>query len=161
MVAMARTLDWRWLLVVVPWALVPLIDLRRRRDAGAILLDIGGSGDRWHVLAYCGMVVAGGFAGMFSGYGAVFPAFFVFLGVGAGFITWRTRRFQLCETGFWSAGRLIPWERIESYAITAIGSLNLKISGKSPKFCCDVPQALRPRAEDLLASKCCVFEAKA
>jgi hypothetical protein len=90
----------------------------------------------------------------------MFDASLIFVGAGIGFIAWWTTRFQLCEAGFWRAGRLILWSDIEGYEITEIGALSLKVNGKSLKFYCDVPPAIRQQAEELLASKRKALQAK-
>lgn len=85
----------------------------------------------------------------------------VFLGVVSGSIASGTRRSQFREAGFWAAGRLIPWGKIDAYEISAIGSLSLKRQVKSFEFFCDVPPALRQQAGDLLASKCQALQPRA
>ncbi|MGB7759835.1 MAG: hypothetical protein WBL61_08405 [Bryobacteraceae bacterium] len=72
-----------------------------------------------------------------------------------------TRRFQLREAGFWRAGRLIPWDKIEGCEISARPALHLKMLGDRMKYCCDVPPALRSKAEETLASKCQALQPRA
>jgi uncharacterized membrane protein YobD (UPF0266 family) len=154
MIAVPVAAHWRWLPLVAPWLLALLLGLWRRRGTGAVLIDMGGSKDRGFLFVFSTALVVLGIVGIFRTHRIVLDTSLVLAGVGVGLITWQTMRFQLREAGFWSGNRLIPWDKIEAFEVSEIGSLSLKLSGKSQKFYCDVPPALRQQAEDLLASKC-------
>jgi hypothetical protein len=139
----------------------PFFDLWRVGRAGAISLDLGGSAGRWFYWLFAGLVAAGGIGSFFFGRGTVLHVPVVFFALGVGVVVWRTERFQLREAGIWCAGRLIPWDKIEGYEISASPALHLKIQGKAMKYFCDVPPALRQQAEELLASKCPMHKPKA
>jgi uncharacterized membrane protein YobD (UPF0266 family) len=153
MMATANGTDW-WVPIWIGVLLsVPVRNLWRRRGAGAVLLDIGLSKDRYNLLL-CVVLAAGGLFWIFREGWSVLRASMTLLGIGIGFIAWSTDRFQLRQAGFWNSGRLIPWDRIEAYEISEAGSLSVKTPGKDLKFCCDIPPALRSKTEQLLASKC-------
>jgi hypothetical protein len=116
------------------------------------LLDLGGRNWAFWILG-C-LIASMAVARFFLDYRAPFLAYPTFLAMGIGMIALGSRRFQLREAGFWPAGRLIPWDKIEAYQISETGSLSLKLPGKSLKFYCKVPPALRAKARDVLASKC-------
>jgi len=117
--------------------------------------------DRWFSLLVGGVIAAYGLTDIVYARGTTWSALFIVFGMGTGIIAWGTRRCQLREAGIWCAGRLIPWDKIEGYEISAIGALSLKMPGKSLKYCCNVPPALRQQVEDLLASKCQALQPKA
>jgi hypothetical protein len=135
------------------WLAVPVTEVWRRKSAGAVLLDLGGCDRRLFECACGGLIVAGCLTGiLFSAAEMLFP-FLAFLSMGVAFIASGTRRFQLRETGILRPGRLIPWDKIEGYELSSIGTLSLKMKGKRLTFCCDVPSPLRVVAEELLASR--------
>jgi hypothetical protein len=132
----------------------PLFHLWRRRRAGAVLLDQGGSWVRWVVWLLGGWVSAVGIVEIFAARDVWLFGLAVVLGGGASFGAWSAYRFQLCEAGFWYPGRLIPYDKIEAYEISETGSLSVKTPGKPLKSCCNIPPALRSKTNELLASKC-------
>ena len=151
---MPTTDDWLTGAVIAAYVSRPFIALCRRRNAGAVLLDLGGSKDRVFVFVFCTVPVVSGIVGMFRIHRIMFDAAFILAGVGGWLIAWQTMRIQLREAGFWNSGRPIPWDRIEAFEVSEIGTLSLKLPGESLQFYCDVPPALRAKAEDVLASKC-------
>ena len=159
--AMARGVDWWWVAFCAASFSSALLDLWCRRRAGPVLVDLGGSLDRWFSLLVGGVIAAYGLTDIVYARGTTWSALFIVFGMGTGIIAWGTRRCQLREAGIWCAGRLIPWDKIEGYEISAIGALSLKMPGKSLKYCCNVPPALRQQVEDLLASKCQALQPKA
>jgi len=161
MVAKIPQAAWEWAAYSVLLLGRPFFDLWRVGRAGAISLDLGGSAGRWFYWLFAGLVAAEGIGSFFFGRGTVLHVPVVFFALGVGVVVWRTERFQLREAGIWCAGRLIPWDKIEGYEISAIGALSLKMPGKSLKYCCNVPPALRQQVEDLLASKCQALQPKA
>lgn len=154
MMGRLTTDDWLAAAVIAAFALRLFVVLWRQRNAGAVLIDLGGSADQLFVFVFSGVLVAGGFLWIFRDHSIMLGALWVSVGMGVGLITLRTTRSQLCEAGFWRAGRLIPWDKIEAYKFSASPALHLKIQGERMKFYCDVPPALRVKAEDVLASKC-------
>ncbi len=152
--------DWTWVVLAVCWCLLSAVDLWRRRGAGAVLLDLAGSLDRWSYLLLGGAIAAKGIIGIFNAHGTIWSAVLVVLGLSTGFIAWGTKRIQLREAGIWRGGSLIPWDKIEGYEISASPAIHVKTRGKSMRYCCDLPPALRSKVEDLLVSKCQALQPK-
>jgi len=155
MIAVPHGVDWVLLGFCALWLTVPVGDVWRRKRAGALLLDLCGSED------WLGFVIGGGLITtsfftqvVFFAPGTQWWPLIALSGMGFGFLASRNRRFQLREAGMLRPGRLIPWDRIEVYELSSIGSLSLKIPGRSWTFYCDVPPELRLKAENLLASRC-------
>jgi hypothetical protein len=157
--AMPHGHEWIWVPALAGWMAILLDDLRRRRGVGAILLDLGGRD--WVFSALGCLFVSIAIARFFFDYRAPLLAYPTFLAMGIGMIALGSRRFQLREAGFWSKGRLIPWNQIEAYEVSETGSLSLKLPGKGLQFYCKVPPAVRAKAEDLLASKRHALQPKA
>ena len=158
--AMPHGVDWRWIALAALWLAGPGARSWRWKGAGALMLDLGYSGGRLFDLAF-GAVVATGFTGVFPPRGMWPFTLLALLGAGVGFIVSGTRRFQLREAGFWNAGRLIPWDRIDAYEISETGSLNLKTPGETLKSYCNIPPALHSKTKELLATKCPSLQPKA
>jgi len=147
--------------MVAPWLLALLLGLWRRRGAGAVLVDMGGSKNRGILFVFSTALVVGGIVAFFRTHRLMFDASFVLVGVGVGIITWQTMRFQLREAGFWNGNRLVPWYSIAGYEISSIGYLSLKLPDTDLQFYCDVPPALRQQADEILASRCHALQPKA
>jgi len=140
--------DWTWVVLAVCWFSLSAIDLWRRRGAGAVLLDLGGSLDRWFYLLLGGAIAANGLVNIIYVHGTRWSSWsvvLVVLGVGIGAIAWGTKRIQLREAGIWRGGRLIRWDKIEGYEISASPALHVKTQGMSMRYCCNVPPPLRSK----------------
>jgi hypothetical protein len=147
--------DWLWLAVGAAGLAVTVMELVRRRAAGAVLLDLGRRAGLVHSLVVGVLFVALFLTKMFVSHERTWVTVFAFFGWNCGFLAAATRRLQLRKAGvFGRRYRLIRWETIEGCALSPIGGLSVKLRDKGWIFVCDVHADRRTELEELLASKC-------
>jgi hypothetical protein len=143
--------DWFWLGISALVFPRLYAEARTRKRARDLLLDLRTSRARWYGLVSLLVV---GLSLLVLAVPRIRWVGFLLLGLGYFMLAAAPKRFQLRERGILCPGKLIPWDKIESYELSSIGTLSLKMPGKKWTFCGDVPPGLRQKAQDLLASKC-------
>jgi hypothetical protein len=158
MMAASRWDYWIWL-GFAAFALRDVAgEVRRRKRAGAVLLDLRSNRVRWYGLVGAVTIALSQLVSRAAPRVLWFGL--LLLTVGFWLLESVPKRVQLREAGILLHGSLIPWGRIETCEVASIGTLSLKMPGKGWTFCCDVPPELRQSAQELLASRCQALQPK-
>jgi hypothetical protein len=146
--------DWIWLAMAAMCLVKVGTGIRRRKNAGHVLLALGSVDGRVFYLLIGVVLAAASLLAMFF-----LHRRFWFLLVpftwGLSLIADAQRRFQIREAGLFGCdSNTIRWEKITGYEISPIGTLSLKLQSKKWTFFCDVPSEVRAEATRILALKC-------
>jgi hypothetical protein len=146
--------NWLWLVLGIMGVATMVVEIRQRKAAGAVLMDLGRGTGRLLSLAVSGFLQVGLLLTEITvSHGSIWAMIASLAGLGCGFLTVATRRFQFREAGILRRYKLIRWERIAGCQLSAIGTLSLKLRDKDWMFVCDVPCERHAEVQKLLASR--------
>lgn len=145
--------DWFWLIFGLIGLALTAVDLWQRKKAGTVLLDLGRRGFHYSDIITMLMLTVFLYTRVRFHAHFLLPLFGI-VGLASSSILAMSRHQWICEAGLLGQGiKLTRWSQIETYEISPIGALSLKLRKKGWTFFCDLAPDRYAEVESILRAR--------